>query len=173
MLLWIIFAGLTTIALAAVLWPYLFPRKAEMPSAEEGAFDAAVYRDQLEELEADAARGLISAAEAEAARVEISRRLLAAADQERAKSRSGKEVSSRARARKASPAPTGRLRPAVAVLAAALVLPLLSLSLYLTYGSPALPDQPLAQRLAAAQQEQKIDVLIRKVEERLQKHPED
>ena len=42
--------------------------------------DIAVYRDQLDEIARDRAAGLIGEAEAEAARVEVSRRLIAAAD---------------------------------------------------------------------------------------------
>ena len=42
--------------------------------------DVAVYRDQLEEIARDRAGGLIGEREAEAARIEVSRRLLAAAD---------------------------------------------------------------------------------------------
>ena len=45
-----------------------------------GGSDVAVYRDQLEEIERDRAAGLIGEHEAEAARVEVSRRLIAAAD---------------------------------------------------------------------------------------------
>ena len=45
--------------------------------------EAAVYKDQLAEIDRDVAAGLIGTSEAEAARVEISRRLLAAADHQR------------------------------------------------------------------------------------------
>lgn len=40
--------------------------------------DLEVYRDQLREVEADAARGMIDAQSAEQARIEISRRILSA-----------------------------------------------------------------------------------------------
>ena len=75
MLVWIAFALLT----AAVLVPVLAPlARAARPDEAEGAAEAgtlAVYRDQLAEIEAERARGLIGATEAEAARLEISRRL--------------------------------------------------------------------------------------------------
>ena len=48
--------------------------------AERGGSDLAVYRDQIDEVARDRAAGLIGEAEAEAARVEVSRRLIAAAD---------------------------------------------------------------------------------------------
>jgi cytochrome c-type biogenesis protein CcmI len=50
-------------------------------SATEGS-ETVVYKDQLAEVQRDAAAGLIGANEADAARVEISRRLLAASEAE-------------------------------------------------------------------------------------------
>ena len=73
-MLWAIFALMSVAAVVAVLWP--LTRK---PRAAAGS-DIVVYQDQLEEIERDRAAGLIGETEAEAARIEISRRLLAAAD---------------------------------------------------------------------------------------------
>ncbi|MGA7458487.1 MAG: c-type cytochrome biogenesis protein CcmI, partial [Methyloceanibacter sp.] len=75
MLLWIILACLTAIVLLVLLRPLAGPGAGDRPAE---AFDSAVYRDQLGEIESDRARGLIGEEEAEAARVEIARRLLAA-----------------------------------------------------------------------------------------------
>ena len=74
MLLWTIIALLTGAAALAVLWPLARAR----PGVEAGEADIAVYKDQLKEIEADAGRGLIAPAEAEAARAEVARRPLAA-----------------------------------------------------------------------------------------------
>src|SRR5215207_10331479 len=74
MSLWILLALMTAAAIFVVLWP--LGRRKAAPSGS----DTAVYRDQLEEIERDRAAGLIAPVEAEAARVEVSRRLLAAAD---------------------------------------------------------------------------------------------
>ncbi|MGA8499010.1 MAG: c-type cytochrome biogenesis protein CcmI, partial [Xanthobacteraceae bacterium] len=76
MILWIVFALMTAAAILAVLWP--LGRKA----AGRGGNDLSVYQDQLAEIGRDRSAGLIGQAEAEAARVEVSRRLLAAADAE-------------------------------------------------------------------------------------------
>ena len=65
---------MTAAAIFAVLWP-LGRRK----PLRRGS-DIAVYRDQLDEIVRDRSAGLIGEAEAEAARVEVSRRLIAAAD---------------------------------------------------------------------------------------------
>ena len=75
MLLWIILACLTAIVLLVLLRPLA---GSGIDGGSADAFDSAVYRDQLGEIESDRARGLIGEEEAEAARVEIARRLLAA-----------------------------------------------------------------------------------------------
>ena len=74
MTLWIVFAVMTAAAVLAVLWPL-----GRNPAFAAGGSDRAVYRDQLAEIDRDRAAGLIGEVEADSARVEISRRLLAAA----------------------------------------------------------------------------------------------
>jgi len=74
-MIWLLIAVMTAVAVLAVLWP-LARRAQDLRSAS----DVAVYKDQLEEIERDQGFGLIAPAEADAARVEVSRRLIAAAD---------------------------------------------------------------------------------------------
>ena len=74
MTLWLAFALMTAAAVFAVLWP--LSRRTEL----RGGSDIAVYRDQLDEIGRDRAAGLIGEAEGQAAKVEVSRRLIAAAD---------------------------------------------------------------------------------------------
>src|SRR5262245_35918679 len=129
-MIWVLMALMTGAAVLAVLWP--LSRRARDPRQ---ASDVAVYKDQLEEIERDQSFGLIAAPEAEAARVEVSRRLLAADGAAR-----GHKV--------ATDSPPGRRR---AVAAGALVLvPAGALAVYLALGSPDLPGQPLASRVAQA-----------------------
>lgn len=154
MLLWVILAGLTAIVLYVLLRP-LAGGGASVPARED--FNAAVYRDQLEEIETDRTRGLIGEAEAEAARLEVARRLLAA--------------DSKARGKDATKKDAGPAR--AALIGVALALPLAALSLYLVYGSPRLPDQPLAARLTDPASEQNLAVLVARVEARLRAHPEE
>jgi cytochrome c-type biogenesis protein CcmH len=132
MILWIIFALMTAAAILAVLWP--LGRKA---AAGRGGDDLAVYQDQLEEIGRDRSSGLIGQGEAEAARVEVSRRLLAAAD---------------AQATAAQPtASAAQLlwRRRAAAIAALIVLALLPLCFYLMLGSPNVPGQPAFARVKA------------------------
>ncbi|MGH6736560.1 MAG: c-type cytochrome biogenesis protein CcmI [Methyloceanibacter sp.] len=154
MLLWVILAGLTAIVLFVLLRPLVSGGAGE---PGRGAFDAAVYRDQLEEIESDRARGLLGEAEAEAARLEVSRRLLAAD--------ANTQVANGARR-------SGTL-PRAALIGVALALPLAALGLYLTYGSPRLPDQPLAARLQDPANDQNLAALVARVEARLREHPEE
>ena len=74
MTLWFVLALMTAAAVFAVFWPL------SRASDVQAGSDLAVYRDQLEELDRDRAAGLIEETEAQAARVEISHRLIAAAD---------------------------------------------------------------------------------------------
>src|SRR5262244_4346581 len=74
MMLWSILAMMTAAALGAVIWPF-----ARVRTFASAGSDLAVYRDQLEEIERDRADGRIGHDEFEAARVEVSRRLLSAA----------------------------------------------------------------------------------------------
>ena len=75
MLLWAIFAVLTAVVLYALLRPLAGGNGGE---GSRAAFNATVYRDQLGEVQSDRERGLIGEGDAEAARIEIARRLLAA-----------------------------------------------------------------------------------------------
>src|SRR5215831_14416849 len=104
MILWLVFALMTAAAVLAVLWPL-----ARGGAANPSGSDVAVYRDQLSEIERDRAAGRIADAEAEAARIEVSRRLLSAADKLSAESR--------------QPAISASWRPRLAGLAAGIVLP--------------------------------------------------
>jgi cytochrome c-type biogenesis protein CcmH len=93
----------------------------------------AIYRGQLEEVDRDVDRGVLNADEAERARAEIARRLLAV-------SRTHQITST---------APRAASR-AIAVVVAALLLGL-GIVTYLQLGAPGDPDQPLAARLAQAE----------------------
>ncbi len=151
MMLWFVFALMTVAAIFAVLWPL---SHASRPQG--GGSEAAVYRDQLAEIDRDVSAGLINASEAEAARVEISRRLLAAADNQRDPP-SGSNV---------------RLRRAAAIIALA-GLPVLAVALYYPLGSPSLGDFPLAQRVRTPDATQPLDNLVAQVEQHLEKNPTD
>ncbi len=153
MTLWFVFALMTVAAIFAVLWP--LGRKER---AQDGGSEVAVYKDQLAEIERDLGAGLIAAPEAEAARVEISRRLLAAAASEPA----------------VAPSSNLKWRRVAAVLALA-GLPLVVIGVYMPLGSPRLQDFPLAQRErgSGAGMAQSLENLVAQVQEHLEKNPTD
>uniref|UniRef100_Q07QA8 Tetratricopeptide TPR_2 n=1 Tax=Rhodopseudomonas palustris (strain BisA53) TaxID=316055 RepID=Q07QA8_RHOP5 len=152
MTLWFVFAMMTAAAIFAVVWPLGRGKRAQREGTE-----ATVYKDQLAEVERDVAVGLIGPSEAEAAKVEIGRRLLSAADE----------------AQQAAPtAPRPGWRRAVAVVAL-IGLPVLAVSLYLPLGSPQLPDFPLAERSRTPSATEPLENLIAKVEAHLEKNPTD
>lgn len=153
MLLWIVIIVLTGAAIFAVLAPLgragLADRRRAAPRD--------VYLDQLGEIEREGAEGRLAGDQAEAARAELARRLIALESQ-------------------AAPSALGdgspRARRLVA-LAAILGIPLLALGLYLPLGAPEQPGAPLAARTAPEQADQQIEALIARVEDHLSREPED
>ncbi|MES5486491.1 c-type cytochrome biogenesis protein CcmI [Bradyrhizobium sp. INPA03-11B] len=152
MTLWFVFALMTVAAIFAVLWP--LSRRGRV---DTGGSEVVVYRDQLAEIDRDMAAGIIGAAEADAARIEISRRLLAAADQSR------------------HDAPvTGSLSlRRTAAIVALVGLPVIASSFYFALGSPRLGDFPLAERSRVADANQPLANLVAQVEAHLEKNPTD
>lgn len=154
MVLWFVLALMTTAAIFAVLWP--LARRTPLRAGS----DVAVYRDQLDEIDRDRAAGMIGEREAEAARVEVSRRLIGAAD-----------AAASAPPVMTSTGPMWRRR--AAALAALVLLPLGSAGLYLGLGSPNLPSQPQSERLSAPSGQGTVAELVAKVEAHLEQNPED
>jgi len=151
MTLWFVFALMTAAAIFAVLLPLGVGGR-----EPTGGSEAAVYRDQLAEIDRDLAAGLIGSAEADAARVEISRRLLADAE----------------RGGKLPPRTNVRHRRAAAVLSL-VGLPLVALAIYLPLGSPRLGDFPLSARARLPDAGQPLENLVAQVEQHLEKNPSD
>lgn len=156
MTLWFVFALMTVAAIFAVLWPLGRGSGGSDDVAGSQAGEVAVYKDQLAEVERDLAAARIAAPEADAARVEIGRRLLAAA------------ADSDVPAAKTSVT----WRRAAAVLAL-VGLPLVAIAVYMPLGSPLLRDFPLAQRERGANMAQSLENLVVQVEQHLEKNPTD
>jgi cytochrome c-type biogenesis protein CcmH len=151
--LWFYFILLTLLSLVAVLWPLI--RRTDT-NRERHEFDAEVYRDQLLEIDNDLSQGLLEKGEAEAAKLEVSRRLLAAG------SRPEEDASLHN---------TG-VPSWVPLLVLALIL-IISGSVYASYGSPELADKPLASRLNKNPERQRVESILARAEEHLRKNPQD
>lgn len=150
MLIWIAMAVLA----AAALWPVLRPLGRRSTVAATGEAPAVlIYRDQLAEIDRDAERGTIAQGEAEAARIEVARRLIKAAGE-------------------AAPAVAGDRRAERIAAAAILGMPVLALGFYLLVGAPNMPGQPLASRSDVAPA-QDVAALVAAVETHLASNPDD
>jgi cytochrome c-type biogenesis protein CcmH len=153
MTLWLLFALMTAAAIFAVLWPL-----ARSTAVRRSGSDIEVYRDQIEEIARDRAAGRIGEAEAEAARVEVSRRMIAAADAAQAQG---------------APVPGKTFRRRAIAIGVLIALPAMGAGLYLTLGSPHLPAQPFATRTVPPPQQNTLEGLVSQVESHLEKNPED
>lgn len=138
-MIWLIFGAMLALALAGLLRPLLRPVTVGAARVE---YDLAVYRDQLDEIARDVERGLLSPDQAEAARTEIQRRMLAAGESEKS------ALPIRIKAGK---------RAALVIVVA---MPLAALGFYLALGAPDLPDRPYSGRAAQiAEMRQKADTI--------------
>ncbi|MBX4931909.1 c-type cytochrome biogenesis protein CcmI [Rhizobium bangladeshense] len=150
MLFWILVAALTAAVAVILLYPLLRGARA---AQRRRAGEAAVYRDQLRELDRDLGGGLITPEEADYARAEIGRRLIA--------------VSAGEPETIEKPIRHHRIIEVLVLL----ILPVLGLCLYLTTGRPDLPSQPLEARLENPGND--VAVLIAKAERHLAQNPDD
>jgi cytochrome c-type biogenesis protein CcmH len=140
-LLWIVLGVMTLAAALILAWPLFDSRRFK----NDSAFALAVYRDQLAEINHDAARGILDEAQARAAQIEVERRILALADAPKFQPAK-------------APAPS-------LIVAMAVVLPLAAFGLYLHLGSPGLPSAPaqkLADSVAASPELQALQAAIEK-----------
>ncbi len=131
MIFWI---PVVIVTLATIVWTLypLLKREKDAPAARS-SYDIQVYKDQLKEIDSDENRGIITPAEAQRVRTEVSRRLLAAAKEE-----------------DATPPPPVAPRSTTYALATVITLSIVfgGLGLYRSWGHPGLPDLPIKENLA-------------------------
>jgi cytochrome c-type biogenesis protein CcmH len=167
--LWALVAVIGGAVLAVLLVPLRIPTVAP----RRADYDLRIYRDQLGEVKRDCERGLLSDDQAEAATVEIQRRILSAADEADASDPSASHPLS-----------------ARVVVAAAVTAPLAAVAFYMSLGQPSQPDLPFADRPQARQMAQnapgphaggtaqgmqsgQMDQMVGRLAERLLKNPDD
>lgn len=174
MLLWIGFAVLTAVVVAVILRPLVVNAGVHGHATDDA--DLEVYRTQLDELDADVARGVIGVKEAEAARVEISRKILQV-DARRQSLHGDKD--SAASTIPIDPGTSMKRRNSakffgapLAVLLAVLV-PLSAIAVYVAVGAPNLPDTPHAARMTQDLKDASVSALLARVEAQLRANPED
>ncbi len=129
-MLWVLFMALLLVTILVLALPFLRGSR-EVPAARAD-YDMVVYRSQLQEIDSEIERGLLTAGEADAARAEVHRRMLDAEDAEL-----GRAAASNGR----------RSFRLGAVIALAAILPLGATALYAVLGSPNLPGKPYGWRI--------------------------
>jgi len=159
--LWFVMVVVTVIVVGGLFVVVI--QKPREKTADRLNYDVAVYKDQLAELERDLESGVISKAEAEAARTEIERRLLGVA-------------AAASGATEKKPATGEKL---VANVFIGFGVPVIAATLYLHLGSPDYPDAPYAGRDIPAEREsqerrqagQKMAGLVKTLSERMEREP--
>jgi cytochrome c-type biogenesis protein CcmH len=130
-------------------------RRTARPAASRDDVNAAVYRDQLRELDADLRAGTLASDQGDKAREEIEARLLADLGEGGAK-----------------PAPSGRARAAALVLGIA--VPLCAIAVYLSVGNPRmLAPQAEAGAGPHGMSAQQFEALVERLAARMKQNPED
>ncbi len=156
MSVWLIIAVLSVAATAGLAWPLLGKRKPE--AGEDPAH--AVFRHQLDEVDGEVERGLMSAEEARVLRAEIARRML---QTDRAETGAAGQA--------VGPGPPLRLTGLVILVCLAGA----AVGVYAFLGTPGLPDQPLASRSLegekAASRKAEISAMAARLAERLVAEP--
>lgn len=158
---WIAAAVMVGVALMMLIAPLVRRRRVTAPART--AYDVAVFKDQLREVDKDLERGLLDDTQATAARTEIKRRLLQVAGEDT------QEV-----AHKPGGAVTSNL---LMVVVLALLVPAGALGLYRTVGTPGAADLPLAGRtdpaMKAAKEKAEVNRLLNQLEQRMEEMPDD
>ena len=155
-------AGVMTMAVVALLLVPLLRRPARWAARRD--YHMAVYRDQLAEIERDLTRGVLTDGQAVAARTEIERRLLAAADRAPEPGRDQRAPAGRVPA-------SGRGRNLAAGLT--IGLPAAAVGLYLALGAPGVPSAPFAERPVPEQTPPDMIQMVEGLAERMAQSPDD
>lgn len=152
MLFWIFAILLSLLAAASVLLPAM-----RLPLEQDGEIDhdRLLYRARIDEIAKDEKLKRLSKQEAEAARAEEARKLIALADDQVNVSKSKSSLA--------------KLLPFLGAIA----IPILAFGIYLPTGNPQMPDQSLASRLKADPNDQSGEELLARAEAHLAKSPND
>lgn len=151
-------ALMVAVALAWLLWPLL--RSASRSTVEGHVANAAIYRDQFADLDADLARGTISQEHYAEARAELERRLL-----------------DEGRADKTAAAPVARASNRVLAAVLVVAVPVIAGGLYAKLGTPD-AFSPMAQLGSGGgagahdMSDADMDKMLQSLKERLQKEPD-
>ena len=158
---WVLAAGLTGLALLFIVPPLLRRKTDTEPGAadtiDEDQVNLVVFRQQLEELDADLAAGNLEQAQYDSARRDLEKELLLDIDA-------------------SAPVPQAAKSGRWAALALAPAVPVLAVALYFTVGDPdaieKLEAPPPARARADAKKPPSMDVLVAKLAKRMANDPD-
>jgi cytochrome c-type biogenesis protein CcmH len=156
-LFWIVAAAMVTIVVVIVTWPLLRPPTADLGTVYGTDCDYVIWRDQLAEVDYDRDCGLVTLDDEEAVRNEIARRMLAIPNQD------------------SDHSALLPLQPAYSLaVALALLLPLITFSIYLFTGSPDIKSSPwVAPSPAEREATRALIIEIEQLQQHLISHPND
>jgi cytochrome c-type biogenesis protein CcmH len=149
-MIWLTIAALSLIAVLFVLAPLLWNKRTEVTDEQ---VTPSILVDQLDELERDSESGLIAESEANAAKLEIKRRIISAAR--------------RSRNTRSEAASKGSL----GLVFCALLVPAIAVGYYAFMGSPAVPGIAFADREGEREEARKVAALVEQLLARLQSDP--
>ncbi len=141
---------------AALILPILWQQKT-IVGRKSGTM--AIFRDQLNEIDTDIKRGVLSETEAESARIEIKRRILALEKLENAADEQADGT--------IKPSRSGWWLP----ISGAVFIPIFAIGLYAMLGSPDTPSRAYASRTAETQEAARIADLTKRLRQRLEADP--
>ena len=130
-MIWVVLVLLSLVVVAILLVPFL---RSTSELRRRADYDIVVYRSQLAEIDQEIEEGLLTAEQADAARAEVHRRMLAAEDAEMKHPLSFLPN-------------TGRYARIIAAAAIGLMIPVGALLMYGALGSPKLPGKPYMWRV--------------------------
>ncbi|MDF2366382.1 c-type cytochrome biogenesis protein CcmI [Sneathiella sp.] len=155
-MIWIVFSIILFVVVAVLVWPFVRTGRQTRAHADQ---ELEVYRQQLDELGSDVARGVVGKAEAEAMETEIKRRML------RMERQSGKAAQS-----------SGQKTSWQIAVILIIAIPAISIALYVDMGSPDSPARPLAARDIEAErtalETQDVASLIQRLVDALKAQPD-
>ena len=133
-MIWILGLLACFIFISLIVKSIVTPRELDLGVASK---DLLIYKDQLVEVEKDLEKGVLSIAESEAAKIEVSRRILLA--------------DKRSKSERQKPNNSQKLNKSIAFIILTFIL-IGSFGTYAFLGNPNIPDMPLKSRLAKTQE---------------------
>ncbi len=134
MSIWLIISSITVVTVFILIFPLIFFDFKKKNFKNEYEYDINIYKDQLNEIEKDIYRGVLSKEEFESAKYEVSRRILSQKNTNQIGENDSKNNANKYKL--------------LSVTFLSLLIPIISLNLYYLLGNPSIPNQPFVKNLS-------------------------